>query len=460
MLEEVQMKAIILAAGSGRRFWPFNEARSKCAFPILNEPAVLRLSRQLHRAGVSEQVVVVGRQSGSVRSALASSPASIVWSEQSEPLGSADAVLTGQAAAGAPGPWLVASGDSVLDQESVTAFVQAAGSGEAAALVAPGGVERSTLGCTIEQGRISSIQGGHRGLPHRPAGLYLLAAPALEYLRRTPETMTHVPVGAMPPPERELAESLALMIDGGLTVAAVDVVGFAVDLDRPWQIVQATELALAEMWAELGDESIADGASVHPTAEISGRLVLGPGARIGPRAIVRGDLFLEAGAAVTDGAVVADNCRVGQGAVVREYASVGSGSVLGARSICGHGAEFSGVLLEGAYLYHYCEIYGVVGQSVDIGAATVCGTLRFDDGEAEHRASGLRERPPAGANASYLGDFSRTGVNAILMPGVHVGSYSCVGPGVVLYEDLPSREIVTLKQTLEHRPWGPERYGW
>ena len=36
-----------------------------------------------------------------------------------------------------------------------------------------------------------------------------------------------------------------------------------------------------------------------------------------------------------------------------------------------HCAEFGGVLMERVYLYHYMEIYGVVGRCTDIGAATV-----------------------------------------------------------------------------------------
>ena len=55
---------------------------------------------------------------------------------------------------------------------------------------------------------------------------------------------------------------------------------------------------------------------------------------------------------------------------------------------------------------------------------------------------------------------SRYAINAILMPGRRIGVYSCVGPGVVLYEDVPDRTAVFVKQELETRPWGPERYGW
>jgi bifunctional UDP-N-acetylglucosamine pyrophosphorylase/glucosamine-1-phosphate N-acetyltransferase len=105
-------------------------------------------------------------------------------------------------------------------------------------------------------------------------------------------------------------------------------------------------------------------------------------------------------------------------------------------------------------------VWGVVGQAVDYGAATVCGNLRFDDGNTAWTVQGCAEVPPHAADAAYLGDFCRTGVNAILMPGRRVGVYSCVGPGVVVYEDIPDRQLVLLKQELQTRPWGPERYGW
>ena len=102
----------------------------------------------------------------------------------------------------------------------------------------------------------------------------------------------------------------------------------------------------------------------------------------------------------------------------------------------------------------------MVGEAVDFGAATVCGNLRFDDGKTTWRIKGRPEAPAVAANAAYFGDFCRTGVNAIIMPGRRIGVYSVVGAGVVAYQDVPDREMVTLKQELVTRPWGPERYGW
>ncbi len=43
--------AIILAAGAGTRFWPYNVVRQKAAFPIANVPAVRRLVDSLQGIG-------------------------------------------------------------------------------------------------------------------------------------------------------------------------------------------------------------------------------------------------------------------------------------------------------------------------------------------------------------------------------------------------------------------------
>ncbi|MCV4566627.1 hypothetical protein OFB72_29170, partial [Escherichia coli] len=71
-----------------------------------------------------------------------------------------------------------------------------------------------------------------------------------------------------------------------------------------------------------------------------------------------------------------------------------------------------------------------------------------------------RELPEHGGNATFFGDFSRTGVNVVTQPGVRIGAYACVGAGVVLYQDVPSRTLRLLKQETVDRPWGPECYGW
>src|SRR5947209_19844923 len=85
--------AILLAAGAGRRFWPFAVIRNKAAFPILNRPLIRRLADSLLALGVRELRVVLGAHPGSVRTALAELEEHIRYFTQAAPTGSADSAL-------------------------------------------------------------------------------------------------------------------------------------------------------------------------------------------------------------------------------------------------------------------------------------------------------------------------------------------------------------------------------
>lgn len=454
--------AVILAAGAGTRFWPYNVVRQKAAFPIANIPAIRRLVDNLVDLGISRIAVVVGVGEPSVRAALRGARAELSFVTQSPPEGTAAAALLGLQ--GVEEDALILCGDLVTARENLVALIDAftAQRPLAAALIQPLGEERPQdwLIAFVEGGVLREVQGHPREGAYRLCGVYALRAEAIPYLRDNPGLMTRVPVGGMPPMEAEIAQSLQMMIDEGETVLAVEAPGFHVDLDKPWHILEATHHVIRDMSQRLEGDVIPSSARVHDGAEIRGRLVLGENAVIGDRVVVGGDLWLGNGSSVTNGAILQGPAVIGRGVRVRDYCQIGGYSTLGDRGVYGHAAEFSGVALETVYCYHYCEIWGVVGMAVDFGAATVCGNLRFDDGETVWRIKGRPEVPAHASNAAYFGDFCRTGVNAIIMPGRRVGVYSCVGPGVILYDDLPDRTVVLAKQELTMRSWGPERYGW
>jgi bifunctional UDP-N-acetylglucosamine pyrophosphorylase/glucosamine-1-phosphate N-acetyltransferase len=108
---------------------------------------------------------------------------------------------------------------------------------------------------------------------------------------------------------------------------------------------------------------------------------------------------------------------------------------------------------------HHCELFGVVGTATDIGAGTVTGSLRFDDAETSRPVQGKRYTHPL-ATAAFIGDYSRTGINANFLPGAMTGANCAVGPGVIVGGKLPHGTLLTLKQELTEKTWGPENYGW
>lgn len=455
--------AVVLAAGLGSKFWPYNIVRQKAAFPIANVPAVRRVVEGLVQLGLDQIVVVVGYGEPSVRAALRGCPGQIHFVQQPKAEGTAAAVLC--AAQYLTEDFLVVAGDLVLAPANIAALCGrfAAEQPLAAALIQPLGAEspHDWLGAYPEAGQLRGVEGHtRRGCRHRLCGVYAFRHAALDYLRDNPGMMSQVPVGGMPPLEAEIAQSIQQMIDEGQPVLAVETSGYFFDLDKPWHIDQANEAVIEAMRATLTDNIIPASSRIHDGAEIHGRVVLGENCEIGNRVVLKGDLWLADNSRILNGAILDGPTVIGKNTLVQNYCQIGGHTTLGNRSHYGHGAEFSGVALDTVYCYHYMEIWGVVGQGVDFGAATVCGNLRFDDGATTWRIKGRPERPTHAANAAYFGDFCRTGVNAIIMPGRRIGVYSVVGAGVLLYEDLPDRQLVTLKQEVVTRPWGPEKYGW
>ena len=461
--------AIVLAAGLGRKVWPYGEFRQKCTIPVANKPIVRRVVENLLEVGCQRIVVVVGHHAQQVRGALADIPNTVFVTQHSLD-GTASAVLTAREHL-EDHPYLVVYGDTVTTAENLRNFISAFRSDdiEAAALVQRLGNEDASdwlcagIGAAdVENGsalKLNGIEGHPRGGSHRLCGVYAFKNSATPYLLRNPGIVTRVPVGGMPPPESEIAQSLQLMVDDGRTVLAVETEDFFVDVDKPWHVLEANNRCVDYLAKQVTEDHIEAGAKISDAAEINGHVVLGKNSVIGPRVVVNGTLIAGANNNITNGAILHGNIFVGDQCRISDYCDVGS-SAIGNRCIIGHGAEMAGVLFDKVYLYHYCEMSGVFGCATDIGAATVCGTLRFDDRDTPIQVEGRYEIPPYGANATYMGDYCRTGVNAIIMPGRRVGSYSVVGPGVILYDDVPSKTMVMAKQELITKPWGPERYGW
>lgn len=456
--------AVLLAAGAGTRMWPFAEVRNKCALPVCNVPNVRRLADSLAEIGVQRIAVVVSAEAASVRHALYGASADIVYVEPARGAGTAGAALAGLEALDDDRCFVV-FGDTVTTTENLRTVAESLDHKDAAGAVLwddmPAGEGSLWYGVEVHGDRLAGIVGHQSDSVKRLCGVFALDRSIVPHLAANPGRMQRVPVGGMPPSEPDLAQSLNDWIErDGVDVLGIRALDFVVDLDKPWHIVEANQRTLRHLCDRLTENRIHSTARIHDGAEIEGFVDLGSGAEIGNRILARGSVIVGANSRVVNGAILQGNALIGSDCRVGDYCLLDTDTVVGNRCVVGHGAEMDGVMFDGAYLWHYCEISGVVGCSVDIGAATVGGTLRFDDSPVVHRIGGRRERPAHGANGAYYGDFSRTGVNVITMPGVKIGTYSCVGAGVVVYEDVPGRTLRLLKQETVDRPWGPERYGW
>ncbi|HOT49636.1 MAG TPA: NDP-sugar synthase [Candidatus Hydrogenedentes bacterium] len=458
--------AVILAAGTGSRAWPYTGIRRKAALPVANVPLARRMALDLLADGIKDIVVVVDSEGQSVRHVLGDLDG-VRFVETPANRGPVDAALHGLAAVSGERV-LLCSGDIVVARGTVRALLDGHRANKAEATVLAAETPRGlTASCTTvdvaPDGWVREIWGGGDESHPRFGGMAIARTALLtRYLERDPGIMPNVHVGAMPPREGDAAFAFEMMRRDGIEVHAVMAPGFFVDVDKPWHIVQANRLAAREAVEALESTLMEEGARIDDGADIApnAKLWLGRGAHIGKHCRIGGSAILGAGARATCGAILEPGVVMGANARCEEYGKIGEGSVIGPNSIVGHCAEFDGVMFDTVYLYHYCCVTALIGTHVDIGAATVCGTWRFDDGIRAQTVQGRREHPECYGSYTFIGDYCRTGVNAMFMPGIKVGYYSCVGGGAIVYDDVPERTLLIPKQEHVMKPWGPEKYGW
>jgi UDP-N-acetylglucosamine diphosphorylase / glucose-1-phosphate thymidylyltransferase / UDP-N-acetylgalactosamine diphosphorylase / glucosamine-1-phosphate N-acetyltransferase / galactosamine-1-phosphate N-acetyltransferase len=74
--------------------------------------------------------------------------------------------------------------------------------------------------------------------------------------------------------------------------------------------------------------------------------------------------------------------------------------------------------------------------------------LRFDDGPVKMTVKDKVVDTGRRKLGAILGDNVKTGVGALLMPGVKVGNNSWVGAGFIVERDLPANAMAIVKQSL------------
>ncbi len=454
--------AVILAAGPGTKIWPYSSTRQKAALPLANKPLISWMVEKLQNVGVERIIVIVGYRQEQVRNALANVPGVEFFEQQGR--GTAGAVFSALNHI-KDDRFLLLYGDVVLTFAEIDRFIQEQKNANAicSALVHPLGQERPQdwICAHVNGDGIEHVLGHPRdSVTHRFAGLFALSTLMLPYLIQSSTAMSSVQVGMMPSDEPQLEESLQRAINNSETIHAVETTGMTFDLDKPWHYLEASYFWNAYVCGKIENDVVGSNVKISDGADITGNIIVGENVEIGKGVIIEGNLVVGADTKITQGAILEKNVVIGKGSTIRRYCQIDANTTIGPDCFIGHGAEVSGLFLQRAYAYHYGEFWGILGDNGDLGAATVCGNLRFDDQNTIHAINGRREFPSFGANAAYLGDYVRTGVNTILMPGVKIGAHSVIGAGTIVNEDVPDKTLLYVQQEQIKKEWGPDKYGW
>ena len=117
------MKAVILAAGEGKRLRPFTETMPKVMLPVANKPMLEYVFDAVKKSGIDEIVVVVGYKKEVIMDYFKDyEDVTITYVTQGKQLGTAHALL--QAKKYIKDSFIVLAGDNIIDQSSISRLIK------------------------------------------------------------------------------------------------------------------------------------------------------------------------------------------------------------------------------------------------------------------------------------------------------------------------------------------------
>lgn len=386
------MKAVVLAAGTGRRLWPLTENRPKPMIPAVNRPILEHVLEALEAASVDEVLLVVGANRQRVQSHFGNGREwafDVSYVVQERQLGTGHALLQAEAVIGES--FLALNGDRIIDPELIERVRDRHRETNEPVVSVTRVPEPSRYGVVDLDGtELRAID--EKPPPDRTtsefinAGVYGFAPDVFAAIRNT-ETRG----------ERALTDTLSeLLADRRLQ--AVTYRGTWLDVSEPWDLLDMNDSLIAA-----GDSGRAGSATVDPTAAVAEATVVGDDVVIHPQAAVLrgvtlGDNVSVGPGAVVENAVLLSDVTLRAGAVVTDCI-VGANTTVGPNTTVKGGA--TDVLLEDR-VYHGVTFGGLLGDNVEIGAnvAVQPGTVvgngatvgdgthvsgRIDDGAAIRR---------------------------------------------------------------------------
>ena len=431
---------VILAAGKGARM---QSRIPKALHELCGSPMLSHAAAAIRDAGVSRVVVVADPVTAeSPQLALAAGDGARI-AVQSEPLGTADALLAAQTACDQYGPVLVGAADMPLVRpSSVRRLLTEHRNGGALATVltarvdSPDGmgrIRRNSAGRPVAIVEEADADAETLAIGEVNTGWYCFAS---EWLWGSLEKAQYSSNG-----EKYLTDLLEM--------AALEGTAAAVEVEEPTEasgVNDRCQLAIAEgilrdrirtRWMKAGvtlkdpaatyiDVGAAPGPDsvIYPGTHILGNTRIGRECHIGPGSFLKD-------CEVGDGAkVISSHC---EGATIGSYTSVGPSSRLrpGAKLddgvVVGNFVEIkNSVVRTGTHIGHFSYVGDAeVGRDVNIGAGAV--TCNYD-GLNKHK--------------TIIGDGAFIGSGAMLVAPVRIGRGARIGAGAVVTKDVPAGELV------------------
>ncbi len=410
------MKAVILAAGEGKRLRPLTYTRPKPIIPIAGKPHLQIIIEYLKNAGITDIILVVGYKKEQISDFFKDGRQfglKIHYITQTVQLGTGHAALCAREFI-KNDPFILVNGDIILSAEIFTQILESYENFSKQSIISVVKVpDPSAYGIVhfdIQTGTATKIveKPSAKNLPAEPytnAGLYLFNPNIFEAIEQTSES---------PRGEIEITDSIQLLIDRGEMIKVFKIQDFWLDLGKPWDLLDANRYFLRQIPLTIEGE-------IEDNVQVIGPVGIGNGTRVRSGSYLQGPL------------IIGENCDIGPNCFIRDHCSIGNNVRIG------HACELKNtIVFDNSNVPHLSYIGdSIIGSYVNLAAGTITANLRFDKQPVKLTIKGKKIDSGKRKMGAIIGDHVQTGIGTTLMPGVKIGPHSLIGPNINVWDDIP-----------------------
>jgi len=364
------MKAVILAAGEGKRLRPFTETMPKVMLPVANKPVLEYVFDAVKNSGIDEIIVVVGYKKEVIMEYFKNyEDIDITYVVQDKQLGTAHALL--QAKKYINDSFIVLSGDNIIDQSSISKLIKDKSKHSILIKKHP---HPSKYGVVfVEKNILKEIV----EKPKEELGKFISTG-----IYKLPSSVFDDVEGLASQGVYALTSVVQLIVDRGENISTVTA-DLWMDIVYPWDLIHVNEAMIHSISASVsgiiekgvtmkGAVSVGKNTTIYSGCYIVGPVVIGEGCEIGPNACIFPSTTIGNNSVVhpfseVRNSVVMNDVHIGSNSFI-------SHSVIGRGSIMDH--NFSSMpgkaTMEIEGEFKKLEIIGVmVGENCTVGSNVI-----------------------------------------------------------------------------------------
>jgi bifunctional UDP-N-acetylglucosamine pyrophosphorylase/glucosamine-1-phosphate N-acetyltransferase len=227
--------------------------------------------------------------------------------------------------------------------------------------------------------------------------------------------------------EYELTDAIKLMINEKKKVIAelIEKENW-IDIANPWDLLEANSWILQKQKRKIYG-------TIEEGAHIIGSVTISKNTRIRSGAYIEGPAFID------------EDTEIGPNCYIRPYTSIGK------KVRIGNAVEIkNSIIMDKTHVGHLSYVGdSIICERCNLGAGTIIANYRFDSKSVKMKVKNKIINTKRRKLGAILGDDVKTGIHAVLLPGVKVGNKSWIGVKYIVDRDIAENTCTTIQQKKE-----------